>query len=73
MSTINVTGESAPSAVLEGVSESAILRSGDYLSYYDKDDNCSEETRTNLVSSNGKYSLRLNPNGGGFISVQVLN
>ena len=63
--------ESAQPSVLEGVSESAIFRSGDYLSYYHNNDSDSGETRIELVSSNGKFSLKLNGDGGGFIRVEV--
>ena len=52
--------ESAQPSVFKGVSESAILRSGDYLSYYYNNGSDSGETRIELVSSNGKYSLKLN-------------
>ena len=51
--------ESAQPSVLEGVSESAILRSGGQLSVYSH----------RLVSTNGKYSLIF---GLGFFRVQVI-
>ena len=62
MSSINVTEEFASFSVLEGVSESAILRPGDFLSIYSRQ----------LVSTNGKFSLKFNGDGGGYISVVVI-
>ena len=65
------------SNLLNVTSKSAILQPNEWLSYYDLDDNfCYNSSRNKLISSNGIYSLNLNPDGGGFFfyfSIMLFN
>jgi hypothetical protein len=55
---------------MNSIPKEAILKPGEWLSYYNQNDEYSDETRTELVSSNGKYSLGLNSMGGGCIRIK---
>lgn len=56
---------------MSSISREAILKPGEWLSYYNQYDKYSGETRTDLKSSNGKYSLGLEPDGRRFIRIYV--
>lgn len=56
---------------MNNIPDKAILKPGEWISFYDENDQESRTTRKNLESPNGKYFLNLNPNGGRYIRIQV--